>query len=158
MSVRTRTILLVVTMLSIPLGLLAADSDPMMGTFKLNVEKSKLPPNYSRSITRQHVPVPGGVKVIQDRVSADGKEGHGEFTLMFDGKEYPITGDPNVATLILKRIDKYTVEGIGKKDGHEITHFTWKVSKDGKVLTYPNKRIYPPDKVGETIQVLDRVE
>ena len=54
MSVRTITILLVVTLLSIPLSLLAAEDDPMMGTFKLNVEKSKLPPNYSRSITRQH--------------------------------------------------------------------------------------------------------
>ncbi len=158
MSVKTRTILLVLTMLSIPLGLLAEDNDPMMGTFKLNVEKSKLPPNYSRSIIRQHVPVPGGITVIQERVSADGKESRGEWTIMFDGKDYPITGDPNVATLSLKRVDRYTVEGIGKKDGHEVTHFSWNVSKDGKVLTYPNQRIYPPDKASETIQVLDRIK
>ena len=158
MSARTRTILLLVAMLSIPLGLRAADDDPMMGVFKLNIAKSTLPPNYSTSIIRHHVPVPGGITVIQERTAADGKQTKGEWTIMFDGKDYPITGDPNVATLTLKRVDRYTVEGIGKKDGHEITHFSWHISKDGKVLTYPNKRIYPPDKASETIQVLDRVE
>ena len=158
MSVRTRTILLVLTLLSIPLGLLAADNDPMMGVFKLNIAKSKLAPNYSTNIIRHHVPVPGGITVIQERTAADGKQTKGEWTIMFDGKDYPITGDPNVATLSLKRVGRYKVNGIGKKDGHEITHFSWNISKDGKVLTYPNKRIYPPDKVSETIQILDRVE
>lgn len=157
MSAKIRTILLALAVLSIPLGLLAAD-DPMMGTWKLNVPKSQLGNPAPRSIIRKHIPVPGGVKVVQDRVDAEGKASTGEFTVKFDGRDYPISGDPFVDRLSLKRVDQYTVDGIGRKDDKTATTFRWQVSKDGKTLTYTTQRLYPPERVGTIVQILDKQE
>ena len=96
------------------------------------------------------------MKVVQDRVDAQGKASTGEFTVMFDGKDYPISGDPFVDRLTLKRVDAYTVEGIGKKNDKTATTFTWKVSKNGKVLTYTTQRLYPPERVATIIQILEK--
>jgi len=62
MSERTRTILLVIAMLTIPPGLLAAD-DPIMGTWKINTAKTKLRPGQSaEALTRTHEPIPDGIQ------------------------------------------------------------------------------------------------
>ncbi len=133
--------------------------DPMMGTWKLNVAKSQLgPPPHPQSIIRRQIPVPGGVKVIQDRVDAQGKASTGEFTVGFDGKDYPISGDPFVDRLSLKRVNARRVNGIGKKGDKTATTFVWQVSKDGKTLTYTTKRLYPPERVGTIVQILEKQE
>ena len=133
-----------------------AENDPLMGTWKLNVAQSQLGSSAPRSIIRKHVPIPGGVKVIQDRVNAEGKASTGEFTVKFDGKDYPISGDPYVDRLSVKRIDRYTVEGVGKKNDKISTRFTWKVARDGKRMIYTTDRLYPPERVGKIVQVLDK--
>jgi hypothetical protein len=94
----------------------------------------------------------------QDRVDAQGKAGTGEFTVKFDGKDYPISGDPYVDRLSLKRVSQYEVDGIGKKNDKTATTFQWVVSQDGKLLTYTTQRLYPPDRVGTIIQILDKQE
>ena len=157
MSAKIRTIIFALAVLSIPLALLAAD-DPMMGTWKLNVPKSQLGNPVPRSIIRKHIPIPGGVKVVQDRVDAEGKASTGEFTVKFDGKDYSISGDPFVDRLSLKRVGRYRVDGIGRKGDKIATTFRWQVSKDGKTLTYTTKRLYPPERVGTIIQILDKQE
>jgi hypothetical protein len=155
MSARFRTIILALATLSLSSGLLAAD-DPMMETWNLNVPKSQLGSVVPRSIVRKHIPVPGGVKVVQDRVDAQGKASTGEFTVKFDGKDYSITGDPYVDRLSLKRVGQYRVDGIGKKGDKTATTFPWQVSKDGNTLTYTTQRLYPPERVGTIIQILDK--
>jgi hypothetical protein len=157
MSAPIRTLVLALAALSIPLALCAAD-DPMMGTWKLNVPKSQLGNPAPKSIIRKHIPIPGGVKVVQDRVDAQGKAGTGEFTVKFDGKDYPISGDPYVDRLSLRRVSQYEVDGIGKKNDKTATTFQWVVSQDGKLLTYTTQRLYPPDRVGTIIQILDKQE
>ena len=136
----------------------AAGDDPLMGTWILNVPKSQLGTPVPKSIVRKHIPIPGGVRVVQDRVDAQGKASTGEFTVKFDGKDYPISGDPYVDRLIMKRIDKYRADGIGMKGDKKSTTYTWQVSKDGKVLTYTTQRLYPPERVGTIIQILDKQE
>jgi hypothetical protein len=157
MSAKVRALILALAVLSIPLGLLAAD-DPMMGTWILNVPKSQLGTPVPKSIIRKHIAVPGGVKVVQDRVDAQGKASTGEFTVMFDGKDYPISGDPYVDRLTLKRVGRYRVDGVGKKNDKTATTFIWQVSKDGKVLTYTTQRLFPPERVATIIQILDKQE
>jgi hypothetical protein len=155
LSGKIRTIILALAILSIPLNLLAAD-DPMMGTWNLNVPKSQLGTPVPRSIVRKHIPIPGGVRVVQERVDAQGKASTGEFTVKFDGKDYPIGGDPFVDRLSLKRVDRYRVDGIGRKNDKIATTFRWQVSEDGKTLTYTTERLYPPERVGTIIQILDK--
>lgn len=158
MFTRKRVIIVVVAVLAMYATAFSAD-DPMMGTWKLDVAKSQLGPGpHVQSIIRRQIAVPGGVKVIQDRVDAQGKASTGEFTVGFDGKDYPISGDPYVDRLSLKRVNAHRVDGIGKKGDKTATTFVWQVSKDGKTLTYTTKRLYPPERVGTIVQILEKEE
>lgn len=165
MFAKKRAITLAIVAVGIALGislgasaLAAAGDDPLMGTWILNVPKSQLgnPAEAPKSIVRKHIPIPGGVRVVQDRVNAQGKASTGEFTVKFDGKDYPISGDPYVDRLIMKRVNRYRADGIGMKGDKKSTTYIWQVSKDGKVLTYTTQRLYPPERVGTIIQILDK--
>ena len=136
-----KTILLAIAVLSISLGLSvvlsAADSDPLMGTWILNVPKSQLGAVVPKSITRKHIPIPGGVRVVQDRVDAQGKASTGEFTVKFDGKDYPISGDPFVDRLIMKRVNKYRADGIGMKGDKKSTTSSGRSQRTAKFSLTP---------------------
>ena len=156
MSVRTRTIILGLAMLSVPIGLLAAD-DPIMGTWKINTAKTKLNPGQSAAaLTRTHEPIPNGIKITRPLVDANGKPTRGSWALKFDGKDYPVQGDPNLDTLALKRIDPYTMEAVAKKDGKITNRMRWDVTKDGKSLTWTSKRVLPPEQAGTTVRVYNK--
>ena len=70
-----------------------------------------------------------------DSLDAEGKPFHTEFTAKYDGKDYPITGDPDVDTVALKRIDANTWAEVLKKSGKEISRGQNAISKDGKTMT-----------------------
>ena len=156
MSVRTRTTILVLAMLSVPIALLAAD-DPIMGTWKINTAKTKLAPQQSAAaLTRTHEPIPNGIQITRPLVDANGKPTRGTWTLKFDGKDYPVQGDPNLDTLALKRLDQYTMEAVAKKGGKITNTMRWDVTKDGKSLTWTSKRVLPPEQAGTTVRVYDK--
>ncbi len=136
--VRTKTIILFVALLSIPAGLRAAD-DPFVGTWKLNLAKSKFdpgPPVRSRTVTVQAI---GGnaVRWSIDQVDAEGNHATVVEMPKFDGKDYPRTVSvPNAPdTIALKRIDAYTLEESLKKNGTVVATYRQVVSKDGKTRT-----------------------
>ncbi len=131
-------------------------NDPEMGTWKLDVAESQLGPNPPRSIIRVVEPVPDGARVTQHRVAADGKESTGVFTVKFDGKPYPISGDPFVDHLIMKRVSPYEIDGIGRKNGILSIRFVWKVSQDGKTLTYTDHLLWPASRRRTVVQILHK--
>jgi hypothetical protein len=102
-----------------------------------------------------------GMKLIRDIIAPAGQTIHQEFALKFDGKDAPVTvtvggeGQPDVMinTISAKRVDEYTIEFVGKKDGREVTRSSFTVSKDGKTLIFtqstngaagpvPNKMVF----------------
>jgi len=48
---------------------------------------------------------------------ADGSMTHWDFTAKFDGKDYPITGDPDRDMASVKKVDDFTLEVVNKKAG-----------------------------------------
>jgi hypothetical protein len=68
-------------------------------------------------------------------VAPDGKPTHSEWTGKFDGKDHPVTGDPNSDTRSLKKIDDRTLELTVKKGGRVTTSGRIVVSADGKTRT-----------------------
>src|SRR5712672_3517661 len=74
----------------------AADMSPNMGTWKLNEAKSKFSPGATKNSTVVYAPAGDMVKVTVDGTDKDGKATHNEWTGKFDGKDYPVTGDPNI--------------------------------------------------------------
>ena len=119
-----------------------AQSNPLVGTWKLNVTKSKYDPGPTPTSLTRTVEAQGeGVKYTFAGVAADGKPIAYGFSVLFDGKDNPISGsipsgadtisakrtDANhyVATLALLNEICATVSGTSK-----VT-----VSKDGTVTT-----------------------
>src|SRR5205807_3200198 len=93
---RAVTLGIVVT-LAVVLGvnvtnLSAQASDPRVGTWKLNVAKSKYNPGPAPQSQTLKVEVSGkGEKITSEVVSADGKRTTSTYTANFDGKDYPLS-------------------------------------------------------------------
>jgi hypothetical protein len=136
----------------------AAAEDPFAGAWKLNVAKSKYNPGPApnrSSIVR--IERQGDVlKVVSDSVTADGKSNHSEQTEHLDGKDHPVSGDPNRDTANTTRIDEYPTVTIFKKAGHEVGSRRSVVSKDGKTLTLTIKGKNPQGKDMNNVAVFEK--
>ena len=114
---------------------LAADADPIVGTWKLDVGKSTfggIPAvksqvrTYSRSAQE--------LTLKMKTVSAAGKETTTQTTYKLDGKDHPSMGNPDFDSLAGTQIDSNTAEFTLKKGGKEVGKIRRAVSKDGKTL------------------------
>ena len=104
-----------------------------VGTWKLDVAKSKYTPGPTpKSQTAVIDAVDGGMKVVSDRLEADGQKIHFEWTAKFDGKDYAVTGDPSRDMVSVKKIDDYNLEITNKKAGKVTTAIKAVYAKDGK--------------------------
>jgi hypothetical protein len=111
-------------------------ADPFTGTWTLNIAKSKYSPGMPpKSQTTKLETLKDGIREIVDRVNADGTMTHWDFTAKFDGKDYPITGDPDRDMASVKKVDDFTIEVVNKKAGKVTTSMTLVVAKDGKSRT-----------------------
>lgn len=115
-----------------------AQTNPAVGTWKLNLEKSSYNPGPApKSLTRTLEAQGNNVKYSFEGVSAEGTGVTYSFTATFDGKESPITGSmPGGADSIsIKRIDANNFESTLTKAGKVIGTAKSEISKDGKVTT-----------------------
>jgi hypothetical protein len=110
-------------------------SDVQMGTWKLNEAMSSLAPGLPKNHTVIYAPAGYNVKVTVDSTDKDGKPTHNEWTGKFDGKDYPVTGDPNSDARSLKKVDDHTLELTVKKGGKVTASGRIVVSADGKSRT-----------------------
>ena len=118
----------------------APASDPVIGTWQLNVAKSKFSPGPApKSDTRTYAATDQGIMMTWKSVGADGKEMVAKSTFKADGNDYPASGAPNFDSLSLKQVDDHTVQSTQKMGGKVIGTTTRTVSKDGKVLTLNSK-------------------
>ena len=103
------------------------------GTWKLDVAKSKYSPGPTpKSQTATISAADGGMSVVSDRVEADGNKVHFEWTAKFDGKDYPVKGDPSRDMVSVKKVDDYNLEITNKKAGKVTTTIKAAYAKDGK--------------------------
>jgi hypothetical protein len=111
--------------------------DNTLGTWKLNVEKSKYTPAPFplKSQTMIRSASGGSVKVTTSGVQADGKPNNSTYTVKYDGKDHLATGAP-FDSIALKQVDANTLTFTAKQASGklQITGRTV-VSKDGKVMT-----------------------
>ncbi len=131
---KARTIILTMTLCFVA-GALCFASDANMGTWKLNEAKSKFAPGAPKNHTVVYEAAGDEVKVTVDGTGSDGKPTHNEWTGKFDGKDYPVTGDPSSDSRSYKRVDDRTLELTVKKDGKVTLTGRIAVSADGKSRT-----------------------
>lgn len=114
----------------------AQSKDPLVGTWKLNVAKSK----GAKGGTSKIEAAGAGVKFIVDLVGTDGTASHWEFTGNYDGKDNPVTGNsPYGNTAALTRVDAKTIRITSKQDGKVTVTSTIVLSDDGKTRTTTSK-------------------
>jgi hypothetical protein len=126
-------------------GVLLAQSNPALGTWKLDLAKSKYSPagTAPKSDVLIYEAQGDGVKVSSNGVAWDGSRIAFSFTTNYDSKDSAVsgTGFPNGAdTIAVKRIDSNTSTATGKKAGKVVYTRRLVVSKDGKVMTITAKR------------------
>jgi hypothetical protein len=123
-------------------GLLLAQSNPQIGTWKLNVAKSKYvtapaPKSETRTVEAQG----NGAKYSYEGVAGDGSRIAYTYMTNYDGKDSPISGigQPNAGdTIAIKRVGN-TTTAIAKKAGKVVLTTRTVVSKDGKLTTITAK-------------------
>lgn len=111
-------------------------ADPALGTWKLNVAKSKFSPGPPpKSGTIVYEAVGDAIKRSGETVDAKGVATNMQYTASFDGKDYPVTGSPLFDAIATKRVDDHTAEATLKRGGKVVGSGRRVVSKDGKSMT-----------------------
>jgi hypothetical protein len=116
------------------IGAFAADNS--LGTWKLNMEKSKFSPAAPvKSLTSTREASEGGVKVTGTGEQADGTAINASYTAKYDGKEYTVTGSP-YDTIAIKQVNANTLTFTQKKKGEKY-NVTGRmvIAKNGKTAT-----------------------
>jgi hypothetical protein len=117
MKVRTTALTLGLCLVAVAL---CSAEDAQMGTWKLNEGKSKIAPGTPKNTTVICEAAGENVKITVDGIGSDGKPTHNEWTGKFDGKDYPVTGDPNSDMRSYTKIDDHTL-GLNVKKGRKVT-------------------------------------
>jgi hypothetical protein len=130
--------------------------DPQMGIWKLNAAKSKITTGTLKFNTVTFESRFGKVKVTGEGIDADGKPVHSEWTGNFDGKDYPVTGDPISDTRSYTKVDDRTLNLTVKKDGKVIDTGRSVVSADGKSRTVTVSGTTPKGKKFTNVVVYDK--
>ena len=110
--------------------------DSQAGTWVININKTQFPGGRppKRQVTTIQA-IPGGVKNVTDIVDAEGKTIHYEFTAMYDGKDYPVKGDPVRDAVSIKKVDDYNFDVANKKGGKVVNTVRTSYARDGKSRT-----------------------
>lgn len=125
-------------------GLLLAQSNPRVGTWKLNLAKSKFSPagTAPKSETQTVEAQGNGVKYSYEGVAADGSRIAYSFTTNYDGKDSPVSGvgfPSGADTIAPTLVNANTVTTTWKKAGKVVGTTRSLLSKDRKVYTITAK-------------------
>ena len=131
-------------------------ADPIVGSWKLNVAKSKFSAGQElKASTRVYTEASGVYTLEQKLTGTDGKE-ISLRTQYSDGKEMKQeTGGP-VDTTHAKKVDANTWDFDLKKDGKAVGHVHRVVSADGKTLTVHNTGMMLSGMKGDQTLVFDK--
>jgi hypothetical protein len=121
------------TMVLCFVGLAASFAEnPNMGTWKLNEAKSNIPAGMLKNTMVVYSADGDNIKVVTDGTDGKGNPMHTEWTGKFDGKDYPLSGDPTADSRSYKKVNERILTLANMKDGNVTTSGRIVVSADGK--------------------------
>lgn len=113
-----------------------ASEDPVVGTWKLNVSKSKFTPGPApKEETRVYEAQAGGINVTVRTIEADGHTATLHASANYDGKDYPVTGSRDYDVIKLTKISDRIAEATLMHGARVIATAKREVSPDGKTMT-----------------------
>jgi hypothetical protein len=117
---------------------LAQASDPLVGTWKLNVAKSK--GSTVKSGTTRVEKDGDGFKMTVDLTREDGTANKWSFSAKYDGKDNAVTGNsPYGDAVAVERVDAHTIHFTNKMGGKVTSNQTIVIAADGKTRTNTTK-------------------
>ena len=135
----------------------AQGTDPIVGTWELNEAKSKYSPCPTpKSESRTYVMAGQDIRATSNGVDSAGKATAGAWTVNYDGKDRPMTGNPDSDTLSLKRIDAFSTEFMQKRAGKVVITGTRTISRDGKVMMITTKGTNAKGQAINDVQVFEK--
>ena len=152
---KARTIALTLALCFVVVAVCLAQ-EPFMGTWKLNAAKSKIGLNAPKNSTVVYETAGDNVKVTVDGSDRKGKPTHNTWTGKFDGKDYPVTGDPNEDVRSYTKIDDHTLGFNVKKGGKITTGGRIVVAADGKSRTVIISGTDPQGKKFKSLAVYEK--
>jgi hypothetical protein len=157
MRTRPFTLLAIILAVSVlMLGASAQAADHQVGTWKLDVAKSKYSPGPGpKESTLKIEAQADGLKFTIDGIDAEGKTIHIESSPKYDGTDSPVIGNPNADSISLKKINDHTIETVSKQGGNPVMTIRSVVSKDGKTRTstYKGKNAKGQDVNNTTVSI-----
>jgi hypothetical protein len=135
----------------------AAQKDPLIGTWVLNVAKSTYAAGQAPKSQTVTFEADGqATRMISVSVNANGQTTRREYTAKEDGKDYPFKGSTASDTVSLRRIDALTTERTDKKDGAVVSVLVRTVSVDGKTFSVASRR--PNGQATGNVSVYERTK
>src|SRR6516225_1029325 len=117
-------------------------ADPLVGTWKLNLQKSKLPPqlDVTEIVLTFEATAPDSLRRTEEFTRKNGEKTRAVITLVLDGKEHTamerLTGKEGPGrTANFRRTDERHIVGVFKTGGRETGTNAYTLSDDGKTLT-----------------------
>lgn len=132
-------------------------TDPLVGTWKLNVAKSTYkpgPPPKSAAVAIE--PAGKGLKISVDAVNADGSSAKWSFTTLRDGKDVPVTGNPAYDAAASTQLSAHEGTTVYKKGGKPVVTTKVVVSPDGKTLTVTSTGTDPKGQAVDNVSIYER--
>jgi hypothetical protein len=126
-----RSLRLLAVCLSLSTALVAADS-VFSGTWKLNPDKSHFTGPAPKGSTAVVQADDNNFGLKQEFVDDKGQSSNVSVEAKFDGKDYPVTGDPDTDSMALQRVSGHEIKITYKKAGQVTGRSVVTVSKDGK--------------------------
>jgi len=135
-----------------------AQNSPLIGTWKLNLEKSKFPPGAApRSQTATFEQDGHNIKNTNQTIDAQGNTTTSVFLHIYDGQPHPTTGSPLYDASAYLRLDGNTVVLSRFKGGKLVQIGTIVVSQDGKSRTNTTSGIIGANGLaGTTVSLYDK--
>jgi hypothetical protein len=133
-----------------------AQSSSLIGTWKLNLDKSKLVGPSPRSATLTYTQDGQNIRLTAQGIDAQGNSTTTVFMHIYDGMPHPTTGSPFYDASAYTRVDENTLIVARFKAGKLVLTGSLVVSQDGKTLTGPQTGIQADGQSGDTIQVYDK--
>jgi hypothetical protein len=133
-----------------------AQSSPLIGTWKLNLEKSKFVGSPPRSLTLTYQQDGQNIRNTIQGIDAQGNPTAGVLMHIYDGQPHPSTGDPDYDASAYTRVDANTLIIARFKAGKLIAVGTLVISPDGKTATNSNTGLGSAPGAATGIAVFDK--
>lgn len=145
-------------------SLLAQKQDLLVGTWKLNLEKSKFDPPRTgpqpQSVMRTFEDRGGGLLIATtETITADGKKELTVAPFKRDGKPYPLatdTGSHTVVMMAFKKVDAHNNTHTTIVNGNVVQNGTEIISADGKTYTEERKGTNPRGQQIDNVFIWER--